>query len=203
MQLAQGSILPEQQTWHPGQPLAVKYPFWHAAGLMLLLFILLAAMAGLAGCASGRGAATNPPLDTTEQMQIDIAARRAVVPFTPQVETAFGVDRTVTITATVGWTAQISIGDVVQEQERVKDLCFREQMALWTSGVHLQRVNVIVLGPVQDDYADMILDAHARADLTAPTAATLHWAALDPDTGWTRYDAVWLRATYQPHVVGS
>jgi hypothetical protein len=174
----------------------VKRQFWRATGVILLRIVFIAAMAGC-------GSAPTLSFSAAERTQIDSAARQAAATFTLQIATAFGPDRTVTVTATVGWTAEISIGDVAQEQERVKTICFEEQRALWTSGIQLQRVNVIVLGPVQDDYADMILDAHARADLTAPTAAALHWAALDPDTGWERYDSVWLRATYQPHVVGS
>ena len=164
---------------------------------------LLAAFAvslSLAGCGY---VAANASLTPAQSQQFTTLARDAAAPDSSNVQTALGDNGAVTVTVTVGWTPRIGIGDIAKEQERVKAICFREQQALWTSGLPLHSADVVVLGPVQDDYADMTLDAHAEARLSATTAASLAWASLTPDTAWSKYDSVWLRATYQPHVVGS
>lgn len=153
----------------------------------------------LSGCGYVSG---GDSFSAAQRQQLTSLAQRAAAPDSSQVQTSFdGAD--VSVTVTVGWTPQIGIGDIAKEQERVKAICFREQQALWASGVPLHQATVLVLGPVQDDYADMILDAHALAQLSATTAATFSWASLTPDSSWGKYDSVWLRATYQPHVVGS
>ena len=153
----------------------------------------------LAGC----GYVAANTLTPAQSQQLTTLARNAAVPDSSKVQTDLGGHGTVKVTVTVGWTPQIGIGDIAKEQERVKAICFREQQAVWMSGLPLHSADVIVLGPVQDDYADMTIDAHAEAQLSSATAATLAWAALTPDSAWSKYDSVWLRATYQPHVVGS
>jgi hypothetical protein len=149
-------------------------------------------------------AACGPTNDQATQQRLAHLASQAAASYTNNVVTTYdGQKQTLSVTATVGWTSDITIADIAKSQERAKTLCFQVQRALWTSGVTLKEATVTVLGPVQDDYADMILDAHGVAELSAKTAAGFDWAALTPDSAWSRYDSVWLRATYQPHVVGS
>jgi hypothetical protein len=89
--------------------------------------------------------------------------------------------------------------DVATAQSRVMALCFEVQKTLWTSNQSLREVKVIVLGPIRDDYANIIDDAYGVSDVFAPTAATLQWGALSPESAWARYDNTWLRPSYTPN----
>jgi hypothetical protein len=173
---------------------------------VLTALALLAAVAALVGCApSSPGAAATATADAAVARQrLDALARQAVAAFTTQVQTTYDASkRMVEVSATVGWTADIGIADIAKAQERAKTICFRLQQALWTSGVPLRQVSAIALGPVVNDYGEQIVDAHAAARLTASTAAGFAWGTLTSDTAWDRYDEAWLRASYQPHTVGS
>jgi len=166
--------------------------------------LLLAMAAASVGCAArpAAGPAT-PTVDAAAARQrLDGLARQAVADFTRQVQTSYdGGSRATQVTATVGWTADIGIGDIEKSHERAKAICFLAQRALWTSGVPLREATVTVLGPVQDDYGSQIIDAHAAAYLAANTSAGFAWGSLTADAAWDRYDREWLRPNYQPNVV--
>jgi hypothetical protein len=94
-------------------------------------------------------------------------------------------------------TATVSPGpNVPTTQELVKTVCFLAFKALWTSGETFKDVSVAVLGPFQDDFGDHVLQAYGSADVTAQTAAKLHWASLTPDTAWNAYTNVFLAPSY-------
>ena len=78
-------------------------------------------------------------------------------------------------------------------------LCYEVQKALWRSDSSLREVKVIVLGPLRDDYADIIEDAYGVADVLAPTGTKLSWGNLSPQSAWSRYDSTWLRPSYLPN----
>jgi hypothetical protein len=88
-----------------------------------------------------------------------------------------------------------------QAQIAAKLACYRTQAALWTSGVPLSKVTVIVLGQALDDYAGVITSAYAEADLIASHASGINWSSLSADQAWTRYDNEFLRPTYAPNWV--
>lgn len=98
------------------------------------------------------------------------------------------------VTLTVG-----AAPDVATAQSRVMTLCFQAQKAVWASHPSLREVKVIVLGPIRDDYANIIDDAYGVSDVLAPTAAKLQWSALTPESAWSRYDNTWLRPNYSPN----
>lgn len=122
--------------------------------------------------------------------------RQAVVSDTSQVQMKYEANRTLQVILTVSWNATYTSNDVPTEQERVKGICFKAQRALWTTGVTISDALVIVLGPLADEYGEPTVDAHGTAELAVKTASGFAWAALDPDTAWTRYDHVFLRDTY-------
>jgi hypothetical protein len=98
------------------------------------------------------------------------------------------------ITLTIG-----AAPDVATAQARVMALSFKAQQAVWASNPSLHEVKVIVLGPIRDDYANIIEDAYGVSDVFAPTAAQLEWSALTPESAWSRYDSTWLRPSYSPN----
>lgn len=98
------------------------------------------------------------------------------------------------ITLTVG-----AAPDVATAQAWVMSLCFHVQQAVWASDPSLREVKVIVLGPIRDDYANIIDDAYGVSDVLATTAASLQWSTLNPASAWSRYDNTWLRPSYSPN----
>lgn len=182
---------------------------------------LLAALAIVAGCASTSSKSAGPTATPTAEQRIATLAQRAIgsesqratvtAAFgassagTPTSDTTLGTGGTgdtsvVTVTITLAGKvpAPQAIGAT---QEQVKTLCFQVQRALWASGLSLTEVTVSVVGPIYDDYADLISGSYGAAVLKAPAAAKLDWAGLSPDAAWAIY-GIWLRPDYQPKVVG-
>jgi len=98
------------------------------------------------------------------------------------------------VTITVG-----AAPDVATAQSRVMALCYQVEKAVWASHPSYHEVEVIVLGPIRDDYANIIEDAYGVSDVFAPTAAALQWSALTPESAWSHYDNTWLRPAYSPN----
>lgn len=165
-----------------------------AANVLLCASLLVLGM--LAGCASAPQA-TNPtpvptpviegPLASVIRAAVESEAQRAVTSYDASAQVA-------KITLTVG-----AAPNVATAQARVKALCFQVEKALWTSNPSLHEVKVIVLGPIRDDYANIIDDAYGVSDVFAPTAIKLAWTTLSPEAAWEKYDSTWLRPTYSPN----
>jgi hypothetical protein len=102
----------------------------------------------------------------------------------------------VTVTVTVGGAVPLTDQQISAAQELTKTLSLREQQAMWGSGVTLKDVKVMVFGPTQDEYADIVAQPYGSAVLAAPTAASFIWANLSADSAWDRYDSVYLRPTF-------
>lgn len=182
---------------------------------------LLAALAVVAGCASTSSTRAGPTATPTAEQHIAALAQHAIGSESQHatVTAAFGAPSTGTATSGTtlgtGGTADTSVVTVTislkgkvpapQEigatQERVKTMSFQVQRALWTSGMPLTVVTVSVVGPIYDDYADIVSGSYGAAVLKAPAAARLDWASLGPDAAWDVY-GIWLRPDYQPKVVG-
>ncbi|HEV7127389.1 MAG TPA: hypothetical protein VGN32_08085 [Ktedonobacterales bacterium] len=166
--------------------------WWYRAGGAAVAAMLAAGILG--GCGSPRMAATvRPPTPTpTERQLITTLAQRAIGTVAQSVSATYSAaDGTVIVTATVAWMTDVSAA-----QEQVKTICFRAQAALWTSGIALSRVTVIVLGPLIDLYADRSMGPYGTAVLTAANAAKFTWASLSADGAWEAYDNVFLRLAF-------
>jgi len=113
------------------------------------------------------------------------------------VQTAYDAQTaSVTVTVTLGGAVPLTDQQISAAQGLTKTLSLREQQAMWGSGVTLKQVKVMVFGPTQDEYADIIAQPYGSAVLAAPTAASFVWANLNADSAWERYDSVYLRPTF-------
>ncbi len=55
----------------------------------------------------------------------------------------------------------------------------------------------MVQGPLQDEYADTIVDAYGIAVVEAHTAQRISWAAVSADSAWQDYDRAFLRESFE------
>lgn len=184
---------------------------------------LLAVLAVVAGCASPSSTSAGPTATPTAQQRIAALARHAIgseaqhatvtaafgapsagagTPTSGTTLGAGGASDTSVVTVTVTLKGKVPPPQAIgATQERVKTICFQVQRTLWTSSTPLTEVTVSVVGPIYDDYADLVSGSYGAAVLKAPAAAKLDWASLNPDAAWAAY-GVWLRPDYQPRVVG-
>jgi hypothetical protein len=178
---------------------------WRGAGA------LLAALALLAGCGSTptttvRSTATTIPTPTatvpaTTEGHLTLLSRQAVGSAAKQITVSYSESSKVaTVDATLiwypSWRDHFSLAQVAS-----KLACYKIQAALWTSGVPLSKVIVIVLGQALDDYASVITSAYAEADIDSAHASAITWSAISPDQAWALYDNNFLRPTYAPNWV--
>jgi hypothetical protein len=160
-------------------------------GALLLAFV---------GCSTSTSTATKNSVPAATPTAVVIGPLAGVVgpatsPLAQHVVTEYDTGaRQVEITLTIG-----AAPDVATAQARVMMLSFQVQKAVWASNPALHEVKVIVLGPIRDDYANIIDDAYGVSDVLAPTAAKLQWSALTPESAWSRYDSTWLRPSYKPN----
>lgn len=169
------------------------------AGLLccaaLLVPLTLSALAGCAGSAQPTGNAPLPTPTVAVEGPLASVVGPAAAPLAQRIITVYdGGARLAKVTITIG-----AAPDVTAAQSRVMALCFQVEQALWASDPSLREVKVIVLGPIRDDYANIIDDAYGVSDVFAPTAARLSWSELTPESAWSRYDSTWLRPTYSPN----
>ena len=169
-------------------------------GVHLLLGAACVALLALAGCAAAVSPARNAPAPSpTAAPSVSGPLASIVGPLL-----AGRAQRgATTYDASTGQATIIltipAAPDVATAQTRVMTLCYDVQKALWASNRPLRGVKVIVLGPLRDDYADIIEDAYGVAEVQAPTAAKLSWNSLSPEVAWNHYDNTWLRASYLPN----
>jgi hypothetical protein len=109
-------------------------------------------------------------------------------------------DASANVTIMLVWNAAWK--DHFAEAQDVAELaCYQAQAALWTSGLKLSGVTVIVLGNTVDDYADPIVAAYAASVMSAASAKYIEWSAISATQAWAKYDYVFLRPTYAPNWV--
>lgn len=185
-----------------------RWPF----GTMLTVVMLLA-LAALTACASsGRpsaSASSGPTLITSCPPAASSAAKDrlshvaclAVVKLAGNVTTTYDAQhQTVQVEVTfIGTRVPRSDQQIGATQEAVKTICFRTQRALWTSGIALTQVTVMVQGPILGDFFDVQTDWYGGSRVTSQTAAALDWQSLGDDGAWARYDQVWLRTAFAPN----
>jgi hypothetical protein len=166
-------------------------PQYLTAGLLLI-----AALLAIAGCASS-APTTKSPTASRPVVEGPLASVVGPVasPLAQRISTAYDANaQQAKVTITIG-----AAPDVATAQSRVMSLCFQVERALWASNPALREAKVIVLGPIRDDYSNIINDAYGVSDVLAPTAAKLPWNSLTPESAWIHYDATWLRASYKPN----
>jgi hypothetical protein len=146
----------------------------------------------VAGCPV---AATTSTQDTLTGRACDTIGR--LPQLTQSVQTAYdGQTASVTVTETLGGAVPLTRQQISAAQEMTKSISLREQQAMWGSGVSLKGVKVMVFGPTQDEYANIIAQPYGSAVLHAATVASFVWANLSADSAWDRYDSVYLRPTF-------
>jgi hypothetical protein len=176
--------------------------WWSRARLskahLLTASLLLGALFTFAGCASApqsRGSAPTAAPTLVIEGPLGSVVGPVAGSLAQRISTSYDASaQQAKITLTIG-----AAPDVATAQARVMTLCFQVQKAVWASNPSLREVKVIVLGPIRDDYANIIEDAYGVSDMMAPTAAKLQWSALTPESAWSRYDNTWMRPTYSPN----
>lgn len=183
---------------------------------LVIAFGAFVVLGGLAACATTNSAPRQNTSKTVAGCPVvastttqDTLARRAceAIGHLPQstqstqstqsVQTTYDVQTaSVTVTVTVGGAVPLTDQQISAAQELTKTLSLREQQAMWESGVTLKNVKVMVFGPTQDEYADIIAQPYGSSVLDAATAASFAWANLSADSAWDRYDSVYLRPTF-------
>lgn len=164
-----------------------------ATGLLLGALLLALAACSTSTAAKNSVPAVTPtavvsgPLASVVTPAVGSLAQRIVTEYDTSAQQA-------KVTLTIG-----AAPDVATAQMRVMTLSFQVQKAVWASNPALHEVKVIVLGPIRDDYANIIDDAYGVSDVLAPTASKLSWSALTPESAWSRYDSTWLRPSYSPN----
>ena len=172
--------------------------------LALLIGALLVGCAPAAGAAPHAATATATPLATPALVaspgpatQLGERTRQAIGTLARKVEVAYdAATRTATVSITISGGVPLTDQQVAAAHELVKLLCYKASAALWSSGVALSQVTLLVLGPMQDAYANIITDWYGVTELTASSAQRIQWASLSPDAAWNRYDQRMLRVSF-------
>lgn len=100
------------------------------------------------------------------------------------------------VTITLGGTVPNTDAKTSAAQELAKGFCFMAEQALWTNGIPFSEVKVIVQGPSQDEYANLITSAYAVAVVEAKTGQAIPWATTTADTAWQAYDSEFLTESF-------
>ena len=188
----------------------MSYRMGIACSALVAVLIALGALGSLAACAT----TDNAPGQTARKATPIVVGCPVVVSATPQdalarracaaignqaqsVQTVYIAQAaSVGITVTVGGAVPLTKQQISAAQELTKSISLREQQAMWVSGVMLKEVKVTVMGPTQDEYANIISQPYGSVVLQAVTAAHFDWANLSADGAWERYDSVYLRPTF-------
>lgn len=101
-----------------------------------------------------------------------------------------------TITISVSGGVPNTDAKVAAAYALVQRICSRAFPALWASGAPLREATVIVVGPMQDEYADIITDWYGVAVVNATTAQHIPWSSGAPTSDWGMYDQAMLRTSF-------
>ena len=171
---------------------------WTGVRLRAVSLLLGAFLLALAACSTSTATKSSSPVATPTAVargplaSVVVPAAR---PLAQRIVTEYDTGaQQAKVTLTVG-----AAPNVATAQARVMTLSFQVQRAVWASNPALHEVKVIVLGPIRDDYANIIDDAYGVSDVFAPTAAKLTWSALTAESAWSSYDSTWLRPSYSPN----
>lgn len=179
-------------------------------GVCLLLLTLTVLIAGCGSTTTAKQSGPQPTATsslptatpTTEQQFASIARQALGSAVVSSEATYDAATQKLEVTGNLDGNVPLTTAQVNAAYTTVKTLSFQVERAVWTSGMPIKDVVVIVQGPAFDDYADLYTTWYGVADLKADKAAHLSWASLTPEAAWNAYDAVVLRLRFQPAVVG-
>jgi len=170
----------------------------------LLMGWLLAGCGVVPGGDSRTSTPTATPLATPELIaaagpatQLGAHTRQAIGTLARAIDVQWdAATQTATITITIAGLVPLTDQQVAAAHALVKLLCYKANAALWSSGVTLSQVKLLVLGPMQDTYANIITDWYGVATLRASSAQRIQWASVSPDAAWNLYDQQMLRVSF-------
>lgn len=172
----------------------------------------------LGGCAPGIGAAphatapavvvaTTPALTPTAttaltptEARLAALAQQALASLgaqVSQVTASYDASKAeATITITISGSLPNTDAKSAAAYALVRQITYRALLAVWASGLPLHETTALVLGPIQDEYANIITDWYGVAVVAATTAQHTRWASLTPDAAWNLYDQHMLRTSF-------
>lgn len=166
--------------------------------MALLIGALVVACAPLGSEVAHRVATPAPTFPPTVAGGLAARVQRSVGGLAQKVNVVYDAQKqTTTVTLTVAGLVPNTDARVAAAYALVKLLTFKAMPALWSSGVGLREVTLIVLGPIQDEYNDIVNDWYGVVVVEAATAQRIAWASLSPDTAWTMYDQNNLRYRFE------
>ena len=113
------------------------------------------------------------------------------------VETSFDeAHAKASVTITLGGTVPNTDAKTSTAQELAKGFCFMAEQALWTNGIPFSEVTVIVQGPTQDEYANIVTGAYAVAVVEARGGHAIPWNTTTTDSAWQSFDTVFVRESF-------
>lgn len=148
--------------------------------------------ATVTGCSATSSAATQSAQDMLNLRACQAAGSEAVAVRTIYDQQAASVK----VTIRIGGRVPDTDAEVSAAQNLTKTICLREQQAIWASGVTLKEATVTVIGPIQDEYANIVDGSYGASVLHPSTVAGLNWASLSAESAWGRYDYTFLRPYY-------
>lgn len=181
------------------------HPRRRAAVAALLLWLMLWLMLALAACAPfGSGGASSqangvqPTPTSASQGQLAHAVLLAVWGTgVRSLTTSYdATHESATVTITLDGTVPNTRVKVSAAQELTKAFCLMALQALWTSGVPLESTLVVVQGPTQDEYANIITQQYGVVTLEASVARRIDWNVVTADGAWQQYDHEFLRSSF-------
>jgi hypothetical protein len=104
--------------------------------------------------------------------------------------------RQLTVTLFIDGIVPDTNAQIATAYARSKALTFKVEDALWASGLTLSQAQVIVMGPAQDEYANITNQWYSIAVLSAPVARRIAWASATPESAWKSYDQTYLRPSF-------
>lgn len=180
----------------------------HFSGRRAAVAVVLLILGSLAACATTNSASHQgasratiagcaPTATATTQNALARRACDAIGGQAQSVQTIYSApDASVKITVTIAGAVPLTKQQISTALELTKSISLREQRAIWASGVAFKEVKVTVMGPTQDEYANIIAQPYGSVVLDAATAAHFDWSNLSADSAWDRYDSVYLRPTF-------
>lgn len=114
-----------------------------------------------------------------------------------KLETTYDPQHTsATVTITLGGTVPYRPTQISAAQELTKAFCLMALQGLWTSGVPLSQTMVVVQGPTQGEYDELLTQQYGVVTLEASVAQHIDWSNVTADAAWSQYDHDFLRESF-------
>jgi hypothetical protein len=187
---------------------AAPAPRWRVAPPMILavgLLVIVCAM--LAGCGPFGGGSTSQPAHQTSAQSTPTSAVQGQLAHAvylnvwglgvQSLQTSYDPTQAIaSVTITLGGSVPGTDVMASAAEELTKAFCLMALQALWTSNVSLSETKVVVQGPIQDEYADIITQPYGVVTLEASVAQKIDWKTVSADQAWQAYDHEFLRDSF-------